>query len=121
KQPTDTFEHAMRAGIGSHGFWNMAAGSGGPLNEQIGYRVDASYRRSDGWMERGDSNAIALSGALRFRPTSDLTMTLSHDFSRHDPRVWFVVPWVYDDLWMPFVNYNYYVSDADLRFRDNWS
>ncbi|HLV06465.1 MAG TPA: TonB-dependent receptor [Croceibacterium sp.] len=121
KQPTDTFEHAMRAGIGSHGFWNMAAGSGGPLNEQIGYRVDASYRRSDGWMERGDSNAIALSGALRFRPTSDLTMTLSHDFSRQEPRVWFGVPLVDGELEMPIAKNNYNVSDAELRFRDNWS
>jgi len=121
KQPTDTFEHAMRAGIGSFGFWNVAAGSGGPLSEQIGYRVDASYRRSDGWMDRGDSSAVALSGALRYRPTDELTLSLSHDFSVQEPRVWFGVPLIDGQLDTSIRKENYNVSDAELRFRDNWS
>lgn len=121
KQPTETFENAMRAGIGSFGFWNVAAGSGGPLSDEIGYRVDASYRRTDGWMDRGDSSAIALSGALRFRPTDDLTLTLSHDFSRQEPRTWFGVPLVDGKLDTSIRKNNYNVSDAELRFTDNWS
>jgi iron complex outermembrane receptor protein len=121
KQPTDTYEHAMRAGLGSYGFWNIAAGSGGPLSEQVSYRVDASYRRSDGWVDRGDANAVALSGALRFHPAEDLTLSVSHDFSHQEPRTWFGVPLVDGKLDVSIAENNYNVSDAELRFRDNWS
>lgn len=121
KQPSDVFQHAMRAGIGSFGTWNVAAGSGGPVSEQLGYRVDASFRRSDGWMDRGDSSAVALSGALRFRPADDLSLTVSHDFSEQKPRTWFGVPLIDGRLDTSIRKENYNVSDAALRFRDNWS
>ncbi|MEW9856578.1 TonB-dependent receptor [Novosphingobium sp. M1R2S20] len=121
KQPSDEYQHALRAGLGSYGFANLAAGSGGPVTDRIGYRVDASYRQSNGWMERGDSSAIALSGALRFHPTETLSLTVSHDYSRQKPRTWFGVPLIDDGLDLSIRKNNYNVSDADLRFRDNWS
>ena len=121
KQPTDRFESAIRAGIGSYGFWNVAGGSGGPLTDQLGYRVDASFRRSDGWMERGESHAVAVSGALRFKPTETLTLSISHDFSQQEPRVWFGIPLINDQLDTSIRKNNYNVTDAKLRFRDNWS
>ena len=121
KRPSQEFSHAMRAGIGSFGFYNIAAGSGGPISEQLGYRVDASYRRSDGWMARGESNALALSGALQFQPTDELTLSMSHDFSRQEPRTWFGVPLINNQLDTSIRKNNYNVTDARLRFRDNWS
>jgi len=121
KQPSETFQHSFRAGVGSFGFRNVAGGSGGPLSDRIGYRVDASYRRSDGWMTRGDSSAIALSGALRFRATETLSITVSEDFSRQKPRTWFGVPLIDGKLDKSIRKNNYNVTDADLRFRDNWT
>ncbi|MFZ5705387.1 MAG: TonB-dependent receptor [Pseudomonadota bacterium] len=121
KQPGDTLQQSFRAGVGSFGFRNIAGGSGGPLNDMIGYRVDASYRRSDGWMTRGDSSAIALSGALRFRPTETLAITVSEDFSRQKPSVWFGVPLIDNRLDRSIRKNNYNVTDAELRFRDNWT
>jgi len=121
KQPTDDFQHSMRAGAGSFGFFNVAAGSGGPIDDRIGYRVDASFRQSDGWMERGDSSSLALSGALRFKATDTVTLTLSHDFSKQEPRTWFGVPLINNQLDESIKNNNYNVTDAELRFQDNWS
>lgn len=121
KQPSDTPQHALRAGIGSYGFWNIAGGSGGPIDDRLSYRVDASYRRSTGWMDRGDSSAIALSGALRYKATDTLTLTVSHDFSEQEPRTWFGTPLVNGRLDESIRRNNYNVTDAELRFRDNWS
>jgi iron complex outermembrane receptor protein len=121
KQPDDTPRQALRAGVGSYGFWNLAGGSGGPLSDTISYRVDASYRRSGGWMDRGDSSAIAVSGALRYRPTETLSITVSHDFSEQRPRTWFGVPLIDGKLDPSIRRNNYNVTDAVLRFRDNWS
>jgi iron complex outermembrane receptor protein len=121
KQPGDKPEYAMRAGIGSFGAYNIAGGAGGPINDQIGYRVDASYRASDGWMERGESSATAVSASFRFRPTDTLTLSVSHDYSRQLPRVWFGVPLVNNQLDASISHNNYNVTNARLRFTDNWS
>ncbi|MET0271328.1 MAG: TonB-dependent receptor [Sphingomonas sp.] len=121
KQPTGTYDHAIRAGVGAFGFRNLAGGSGGPITDAIGYRVDASHRRSDGWMARGDAHAIAVSGALRFRPTETLSLTVSHDHSRQEPRAWFGVPLIGGRLDKDIRRNNYNVEDAELRFRDDWS
>ena len=121
KQPTDDYQSAVRAGIGSYGFRNLAGGSGGPINDALGYRVDASYRRSNGWMDRGDSSAIAVSGALRLKATETLTVAFSHDYSEQKPRTWFGVPLINNRLDTSIRRNNYNVTDARLRFRDNWS
>ncbi|CAN5284853.1 TonB-dependent receptor [soil metagenome] len=121
KQPGDTLEVGGRAGVASFDSYTIAAGAGGPVTDAIGFRADASYRRADGWMDRGDSSALALAGALRFRPTADLSITLSHDYSTQKPRTWFGVPLVDGKLDRSIRRTNYNVTDARLRFRDNWS
>lgn len=121
RQPSDELEVSGRAGVASFGSYNIAAGAGGPIGDAVGFRLDASYRQSDGWMDRGDNSALALSGALRFKPTDDLSLTLSHDFSTQKPRTWFGVPLVNGALDRSIRKNNYNVTDAVLRFRDNWS
>ena len=121
KQPTDDYRHTLRAGVGSYGFFNVAAGSGGPIDARLRYRLDASFRQSQGWMERGDSNALALSGSLRLKATDTITVSLSHDFSRQEPRTWFGVPLIDGKLDKSIRNNNYNVTDAKLRFQDDWT
>lgn len=121
RQPGEALEIGGRAGIASFDTYSIAAGTGGPINDVVGFRADASYRRSEGWMDRGDSSALALSGALRFRPVADLSITLSHDYATQKPRTWFGVPLVNGALDRSIRRANYNVTDARLRFRDNWS
>lgn len=121
KQPGDALAISGRAGAASFGTFNIAAGAGGPVNDMVRFRIDASYRQSDGWMARGRSSALALSGALSVKPTETLKITLSHDFSTQRPRVWFGVPLVAGQLDPSIRHQNYNVTDAELRFRDNWS
>lgn len=121
KQPSDQMEASGRVGVSSYDSFNVAAGAGGPISEGIAFRADASYRRSEGWMDRGDSDALALSGAIRFKPATDLSITLSHDHSVQNPRTWFGVPLVNGRLDRSIARNNYNVADARLRFRDNWS
>jgi iron complex outermembrane receptor protein len=121
RQPSDQLEIGGRASVASFGTYNVAGGSGGPINDVVGYRIDASYNRSNGWMDRGKASAVAVSGAIRIRPAADLALTLSHDYSRQKPRTWFGVPLVNGVLDRSMRRENYNVTDADLRFRDNWS
>ncbi|WP_375195212.1 TonB-dependent receptor [Sphingobium sp.] len=121
KQPGDETQVSGRFGVASFDSFNVAAGAGGPIRQGITYRADASFRRSEGWMDRGDSDALALAGAIRLKPSSDVSVTLSHDFSEQNPRSWFGVPLVNGRLDRSLRKNNYNVTDARLRFRDNWS
>ncbi|MFC3443665.1 TonB-dependent receptor [Sphingobium rhizovicinum] len=121
KQPSDDMQVSGRIGLSSFDSFNVAAGAGGPISEGLSYRADASFRRSEGWMDRGDNDALALAGAIRLKPANNLSITLSHDFSDQNPRTWFGVPLVNGQLDRSLRKNNYNVTDASLRFRDNWS
>jgi iron complex outermembrane receptor protein len=121
KQPSDETQVSGRVGVASFDSFNVAAGAGGPISEGVSYRADASFRRSEGWMDRGDSDALAFAGAIRLKPASNLSITLSHDFSEQNPRRWFGVPLVDGKIDRSIRRNNYNVTDAALRFRDNWS
>ena len=120
KQPnTQRQEFEGEVGYGSQNTWHVAAGAGGPLGEMLSYRVDGSYRRSDGWVDRGDSKSLALSGALRFAPSKDLTFTLRDDYGNLRPQEYFGTPLINSKLDTSIRERNYNVADADLHYRDN--
>lgn len=107
------------AGYGSQDSRRAAAGVGGPLNEQFSYRIDASYRRSDGYVDRGDSKSLALSGALRFRPSERFSLTLRNDYGKQRPMEYFGTPLIDGRLVEGNQRRNYNVADASLYYRDN--
>ena len=120
KQPnTQRQEFEGEAGYGSQNTWRLAAGAGGPLGDMLAYRVDGSYRKSDGWVDRGDSKSLALSGALRFAPTHGLTFTLRDDYGNLHPQRYFGTPLINDQLDTSIREKNFNVADANLHYRDN--
>jgi iron complex outermembrane receptor protein len=120
KQPnTERFEAEGEAGFGSQDSWHVAAGAGGPLSQTISFRADASYRQSDGWVDRGDSDSLALSGALRFAPSKDFTLTLRDDYGDFHPMKYFGTPLIDSRLDKSIRHNNYDVGDARMHWRDN--
>lgn len=120
KQPNpDRYEFQAEAGYGSQNTWHVAAGAGGPLAPTLSFRADASYRQSDGYVDRGDSDSLALSGALRFAPSSNFTVTLRDDYGSYEPPVYFGTPLIDGKLDTSIRNNNYNVADAHMFFRDN--
>lgn len=107
------------AGYGSQDSWRVAAGVGGPISDRLAYRVDGSYRASDGYVDRGDSRSLALSGALRFRPTESVTLTLRNDYGDQRPMEYFGTPLIDGALVKGNQRRNYNVADASLHYRDN--
>jgi iron complex outermembrane receptor protein len=116
--PTRT-EMSGEIGYGSQNSAHAAAGVGGPLNRVLSYRVDASYRQSDGYVDRGDSKSLALSGALRFAPSDRLTVTLRDDYGDQHPMKYFGTPLIAGQLVAGNVQRNYNVADAEIHYRDN--
>lgn len=112
-------EIAGEVSYGSQDTWHVAGGAGGPLGDMFAYRVDASYRQSNGYVKRGDSESLALSGAIGFYPSDSFSLVLRNDYGNVEPQRYEGTPLVNSRLDTSIRRENYNVSDAIIRFRDN--
>jgi iron complex outermembrane receptor protein len=120
KQPnSERYEFEGEAGYGSQDTWHVAAGAGGPLSKTLSFRADGSYRESDGYVDRGHSDSLALSGALRFEPSKAFSLTLRDDYGNYDPMTYFGTPLIDSRLDKSIRHNNYNVGDAHMHWRDN--
>jgi iron complex outermembrane receptor protein len=115
----DRYEFRAEAGYGSQDTWHAAAGAGGPIAPTLSFRADASYRQSDGYVDRGDSDSVALSGALRFAPSEDFSLTLRDDYGDYHPMKYFGTPLIDSKLDTRIRHENYDIGDARMHWRDN--
>lgn len=109
----------FEAGYGSQNSWRVGAGVGGPVTDILSYRIDASRTGSDGWVTRGVSKGLAVSGSLRLTPTDNFSLTLSDDYSDQHPMRYFGTPLINGELDKRNRRLNYNVLDAVMHFEDN--
>jgi iron complex outermembrane recepter protein len=69
----------LLASFGSQETARLAGDLNLPLNEHWAMRGDASYARSAGWIDDTDSESIAGTLSLLFRPNDDLSLVVSLD------------------------------------------
>ena len=120
KQPNaERMEAQADVGYGSQNSWHVSGGAGGPLGSGFSFRADASYRQSDGYVARGESDNLALSGALRFAPDDRFSLTLRNDFGDFHPMKYFGTPLIASALDSSIRGNNYNVADAEMHWRDN--
>jgi iron complex outermembrane recepter protein len=106
---------------GSFNTYRVAFDTTGPLSDRMSYRFDLSTIDSQHWVERGDSNSVAVSGSLRFDASPNLRFTLSNDFGNQDPSKYLGTPVLNNRPVAGLERRNYNVLDADLNFTDNWT
>ena len=121
KKPTQTFVNEGMVELGSNMERHVAAGSGGPLGGKVSYRADVSGRQSDGWVDRGESQSLALSLALRAQASDSFAITLSHDYGFQEPSKYWGTPLVNGRLDKGLRYKNYNVEDSVVQYRDNWT
>ena len=64
KRPTDYFTAEGEVAYGTDNTKRFGVGAGGPVSDQLSYRLDASGTQSDGWLDQnGEFSKLALSGA----------------------------------------------------------
>ena len=108
----------LRLGYGSDDRRQAALDSGGSLSEALSYRFNLNQQASNGWVDRGDSESLALSAALRWDASDDLSFTLSHDQGDQSPERYFGTPLVDGKYRERIRDRNYNVANADIRYND---
>jgi iron complex outermembrane receptor protein len=109
----------VQLSAGSFGTWREAIDSSGPLNDQWAYRISASHNSSDGWMERGHSDSLAVSAALAWQLTPDFSLTLSNDYGDIHPGSYEGTPITNGSVIQSLRYKNFNVDDAQVRFKEN--
>ena len=121
RRPGKAMQFDGQVGVGSRGTYRLAAGTDGPVGNELGFRVDASRVASNGQVDRGDSESLAISGSLVWEPTSRLSIMLSHDYGDQEPEQYFGTPLIGGQIRDDTRNRNYNVLDSRMRFTDAWT
>ncbi len=93
----------------------------GPLNEDWAYRFDASYSQADNWIDRGDSDSLAIAGTLQWDVSDALRLSLSYDYGDQNPLEYFGTPLIDGRLDESLRHQNYNVRDSKVHYRDAWT
>ena len=122
KPVTDHTIAQARVAYGSDNAVQIAADVGGPIGGGLSYRLAASASRSDGWLDlNSDNRNLAISGALRWDATPNLSFTLASDYGNVHILPYFGTP-LNDgqfDSRFRFTNFN--ITDSEDHFRDSWT
>ncbi|MGJ7500230.1 TonB-dependent receptor [Variovorax sp. ZT5P49] len=122
KKPTrGPIQNEALVTMGSDATRQVAFGSGGAINDKLSYRFDISHRKTDGFMQRGQAESLAVGAAVRLDVSPQLQFTLSHDEGRQSPQRYFGVPLIDGRLSSQTLRQNYNVDDAEVKYRDKWT
>nr|WP_230381772.1 TonB-dependent receptor [Pseudomonas fulva] len=119
KKPFDgEVRNHVRLGYGSHDRRQLALDSGGSLSDTLSYRLNLNKLDSNGWVDRGESASVAVSGSVRWQPNDDFSITLSHDYGDQDPQQYFGTPLVNGHYRESLRDHNYNVANAEVHYND---
>ncbi|MBD9481525.1 TonB-dependent receptor [Pseudomonas sp. PDM14] len=108
----------LRLGYGSDDRRQGALDSGGSLSDSLSYRFNINQQASNGWVDRGDSESLAISAALRWEASDDLSFTFSHDYGDLQPQQYFGTPLVDGRYRESLREHNYNVDNATVHYND---
>lgn len=118
RKPSATAANTVYVAAGSHSTYQAALDSTGPLGDALLYRVDVSRTASDGYVQRGDSDNIAISGALEWLVAENLSIALSGDYGDRDGPEYLGAPLIDGRQSESLRHINYSTGDGDVAFTD---
>ncbi len=111
----------LRLGYGSNDRQQLGLDSGGSLSDTLSYRVTLNQQQSNGWVDNGNSRSLAMSAALRWQTTDDLSFTLAHERGDSEPMSYFGTPLIDGRYRDSLRDKNYNLRNAVQRYNDEWT
>ena len=120
KKPNEEkYEHQIMLTSGSDDLRRIALGSGGPINSELSYRLDAVHHDTEGYIERAEEKRQALAGTLRYR-VDDFVAALSIDYAKTEPASYWGTPLVDGAIRDSIRRNNYNAQDGLIEYEDLW-
>lgn len=113
-------ENEIAITAGSFNLQRYALGSGGQINTQLAYRLDAVHHSSNGDVDRGDEERVAVAGALLFKPFEDLELQFSLDYADTDAAPYWGTPTINGSVPGNIRENNYNIADGLVEYEDWW-
>ncbi|QHG64456.1 TonB-dependent receptor [Pseudomonas putida] len=111
----------LRLGYGSWDRQQLGLDSGGSLSERLSYRLTLNQQAGNGWVDRTDSRSLALSAALRFDASDDLSFTLAHERGDAQPANYYGTPLIDGHYRSSLRKKNYNIQNDEQRYHDEWT
>jgi iron complex outermembrane receptor protein len=122
KKPfTGDIHNRLGLGYGSWDRQQLGLDSGGSLSERLSYRLTLNQQAGNGWVDRTDSRSLALSAALRFDASDDLSFTLAHERGDAQPANYYGTPLIDGHYRSSLRKKNYNVQNDVQRYHDEWT
>jgi len=97
KLPTPVFKGEATASVGAWDAYRAGLGIGGPLGtSRVSYRFDASEQSNRGYVDGSGSTFHGFSGALRWEPTTKVSLTFTGVFLKDNIESYYGTPVIYD-------------------------
>lgn len=97
----------------------IAVDSGGPVSENVAYRITATGNLSDGWVQNGNNSNVSVHAAIQVKQTEDLTWTFLSDYADVQPQRYWGTPLVNRGVLEATRFNNYNASDGIVHYKDN--
>ena len=122
KKPfTGDIHNRLRLGYGSWDRQQLGLDSGGSLSERLSYRLTLNQQAGNGWVDRTGSRSLALSAALRFDASDDLSFTLAHERGDAQPANYYGTPLIDGHYRSSLRKKNYNIHNDVQRYHDEWT
>ncbi|HEK1008385.1 TPA: TonB-dependent receptor [Pseudomonas putida] len=121
KPVTGDIHNHLRLGYGSWDRQQLGLDSGGSLSERLSYRLTLNQQAGNGWVDRTDSRSLALSAALRFDASDDLSFTLAHERGDAQPANYYGTPLIDGHYRSSLRKKNYNIQNDVQRYHDEWT
>ncbi len=118
RRPSDVAENTLFVSGGSNSTYQAALDSTGPLADNLLYRLDISRNSSDGYVQRGESDSLSVTGALKYIVSDELSITLSGDYGDRDGLEYLGAPLIDGGALESLRHINYSTYDGDVAFTD---
>ncbi len=109
------------AAAGRFDTFRLGAAASGPISERAAYQVAAIGTKSNGFVDRGESERVSLASSLALDVTQDLTIKFSLDGTVNKPDRYFGTPLVNGKIDDRLREENYNVADSRISYEDYWS
>lgn len=121
KPVAGTVRNQLRLGYGSWDHQQLGLDSGGSLSERLSYRLTLNQQAGNGWVDRTPSRSLALSAALRFDASDDLSFTLAHERGAAQPANYYGTPLIDGHYRSSLRKKNYNLQNDVQRYDDQWT